>query len=529
MSDAGNKAAASYAASTSGKFAYPRVPRDHRVPVVRGHAEESPLVDVERGSPLVGTELTKAQKQQLYRDGFLVLKGVIDKQLTAAARRLIADEGVDNLGYGRPMRPGFGAEPAITDLINRSKFRPLLQSLIGDFDPVQGTHVGIMHVTPEKYAKRSWKPFFNADIHMDGLITTETQSGDPDLPTSSLFGNEGPEDLELFHRHYLAYIGSGHNPGRHAENVGRNGGMLFQDPKHSLTTGSFTLFAVASLNDQSEVGRGQFSVIRGCHHAMEQFYRMQLEAGGIVGPEGPGWPRISPMVPVAVRAHFLDEHARPDMRGTLFPRPTQCLMEEGDVCITMHAIPHAGTRNDGPEPRLNMIWRIQAKVRQPHKVHNGMTDHPDRNGVQYRQGVVDNEGNPNGKGFNGEWMKFSRGPGEPPYFPGEVGNDPFERSKYALTHIWHEWPGMADVVAEMKAEEKRTGVYPKGAHPTAKDEYAAHARAHDQIPTTPEEANKYWAEYQLAHPEALIFPRKPLHYEGAPPIMAKKTSLSSKL
>ena len=29
---------------------------------------------------------------------------------------------------------------------------------------------------------------------------------------------------------------------------------------------------------------------------MEKFYQMQVEEGGIVGPEGPGWPRISPMV-----------------------------------------------------------------------------------------------------------------------------------------------------------------------------------------------------------------------------------------
>ena len=57
------------------------------------------------------------------------------------------------------------------------------------------------------------------------------------------------------------------NPGRHAENIGTNGRMMFQDPGLSLTTGSFTLFAVACLNDQTEVGRGQFSVLRGCHHA----------------------------------------------------------------------------------------------------------------------------------------------------------------------------------------------------------------------------------------------------------------------
>ena len=42
--------------------------------------------------------------------------------------------------------------------------------------------------------------------------------------------------------------------------------------------------------------------------------------------EGPGWPRISPMVPVAVREHFLDDKAQPDKNGTLFPQATQCLM-----------------------------------------------------------------------------------------------------------------------------------------------------------------------------------------------------------
>ena len=484
--------------------------------VVRGDGERD-LVDTERGSPLEGVELTRAQELQLYRDGFIVLKGVIDKKLTKEARRLLK-EAADGEAPIHAGRADIGSRVELTNLINKSRFTPLLQSLIGDFDPPQGTHVGVLPVTPRKDQTKSALPFYNAGVHMDGLTTTATQFGNRDLPPSSLFGSEGADDLDLFHQHYLAYIGSGRNPGRHAENYGVNGGMLFQDPKHSLTTGSFTLFAVACLNDQTEVGRGQFTVLRGSHHAMEQFYQMQAEEeGGILGPEGPGWPRISPMVPVAVREHFLDEKAQPDNRGTLFPQPTQCCMEEGDVTITMHAIPHAGTRNDGPEPRLNMIWRIRAKSRQPHFIHNGMTDHPDRAGTRFVNGEIANEGNPNGRGFNGEWMSFDQA--EPPFFPGEVGNNPFERSKYALTHIWQEWPGMADIVSEMKATEQRTGVYPKGAHPTAKAEYAAHARAHDQIPTTPVEANRYWAKYQQEHPEAVIFPRKHLHYDEAPPVI----------
>ena len=73
-----------------------------------------------------------------------------------------------------------------------------------------------------------------------------------------------------------------------------------------------------------------------------------------------------------MRAHFLDGKAQPAtgagggvQEGELFPQPTMCLMEEGDVCLTMHAIPHSGTRNEGTEPRANMIWRIRAKSRQP--------------------------------------------------------------------------------------------------------------------------------------------------------------------
>ena len=143
-----------------------------------------------------------------------------------------------------------------------------------------------------------------------------------------------------------------------------------------------------------------------------------------------------------------------------------------------------------------MIWRIRAKSRQPNYVHSGQTDHPDRMGWDPETGTA----------TNGAWLEWEQD--EPPYFPGEVSNDPFARSKYALTHIWHEWPGMADVVAEMKAEEERTGVYPRGAGPGAVAEYAAHAAAHpsimsgEEIPTTPAEATAYWARWGTEHARA---------------------------
>ena len=40
----------------------------------------------------------------------------------------------------------------------------------------------------------------------------------------------------------------------------------------------------------------------------------------------------------------------------------------------------------------------------------------------------------------GEWLEF------------EPGNDPWERSKYAMCHMWDEWEGMHETVAAMQAE-----------------------------------------------------------------------------
>jgi hypothetical protein len=36
----------------------------------------------------------------------------------------------------------------------------------------------------------------------------------------------------------------------------------------------------------------------------------------------------------------------------------------------------------------------------------------------------------------GEWLEY------------EEGNNPWARSKHALTNMWHEWEGMQDIMAE---------------------------------------------------------------------------------
>ena len=113
---------------------------------------------------------------------------------------------------------------------------------------------------------------------------------------------------------------------------------------------------------------------------------------------------------------FIDDTSECTPDGKRWPRPTQILMNAGDVCITTYHIPHCGSRNqNGSESRKSIIFRIRNKKRQPDKLVNGITDHPDR-------------------GQLGEWLEY------------EEGNNPWERSKDAICDMWDEWEGMSDVV-----------------------------------------------------------------------------------
>ena len=73
----------------------------------------------------------------------VLAEGVISKELTSAAKRAIA-ENPDKLQTGS--RNPFGMRPELLNLINESKFTPVLNSLIGAFDPPIATHVGILPV-----------------------------------------------------------------------------------------------------------------------------------------------------------------------------------------------------------------------------------------------------------------------------------------------------------------------------------------------------------------------------------------------
>lgn len=358
--------------------------------------------------------LTIEEKRAFYREGYHIVRGAVSPELVASARERIrtAQRG-ENLS----------SDPAMTDLVNRSSLTPILNELMGKFDPPTACQVGVLkprqpgdHFNSVGYRDRDM-PYFGAELHMDGNITM----GAPQTPQEGT-----PEEI------YRRYFASGPlgDIGRCAEVRGTNFTPLFQDPEMTLALGSFTSFLFVCLNDQTVEGRGQTMVLPASHHAAERFFRWQRSVNGHIGPEGPGWPRLDHdapnrcgmvYMPDAMRAEFTDETSAQTPDGKRWPRPTPVLMDAGDACIATYHILHSGSRNEhGSESRKNIIFRIRNKSRQPNHVMTGLSDHPDR-------------------GWLGEWLEY------------EPGNNPWERSKDAMCDMWAEWEGMRDVVAEARA------------------------------------------------------------------------------
>ena len=194
-----------------------------------------------------------------------------------------------------------------------------------------------------------------------------------------------------------------------------------------LALGSFTAFVGVALNDQTEFGRGNLCLLKGAHEDVEAFFRMQRDAGGNVGPEGPGWPRLAPRkdggvsltpMPQPVREKFIADAEVID--GVAWPEPTPILLDEGDAVIALHACPHGGSVNAGADPRMNIYFRLRHE-RPGGATVLGDSDHPDR-------------------GWEGEFLDYADD-----YDPWQVAVD-------AMCDHWSEWDGMADVVAEVRGD-----------------------------------------------------------------------------
>ncbi|MBV7330631.1 hypothetical protein KFU94_20825 [Chloroflexi bacterium TSY] len=365
------------------------------------------------------TDLTLEQKQTFYQDGFIVLKNTVPREMTREARcvlNILAGKILMGTAEGplRKYRAISGQHGAITNLINKTSLSQLLANTMGPFDPPSRGFAAILYPRePSKEIGTHGLPddevpnhaFFP---HLDGLWTgpipkTASEVDDWHVPKTLYFGDRS-----------LGVIGVNSSP-------------FFQDPDRTLSIGSFTAFVGIVLNDQPEFGYGNFAVVRGAHHHTAAFFRQQRAAGRVIGPEGHGWPRLRragengvglTYLPDGISQHFA-EGAQYTPDGLMWPEPTPLLVEEGDAFITVHGIPHCGTRNDlGPDPRMNVYFRLR-RHRPGGATVIGDSDHPDR-------------------GWAGEFLDYPE------------GCDPWQASKDALCDPWREWDGMQGVVAEAR-------------------------------------------------------------------------------
>lgn len=359
------------------------------------------------------TRLTLAQKRDLHRDGYVIVRGAISPaQLEQTRARIRAAQKGESLAMDRTM----------TDLVNASSVAPMMRDALGDFDPPTVCHIAFNkpREATTRFNSLGYRdcdmPYYGSNLHAEGLCSIG-------VPQTVAEGT--PDEI------YRRFIASGPKGdlGRSPDVVGHNFVPLFEDPEMTLGVGNISAFAFVCLSPQTEPGWGQTALLPGSHHALQNFFRWQRSINDCLGPEGPGWPRLDFNVPnrcghVYLPQAIYEQYVTPDSLttpdGRRWPKPEHALMEPGDVLLATGMTVHDGSRNEkGTESRKSVIFRLRAKSRQPGVVHSGGHDHPDR-------------------GPQGEWLQF------PP------GADPWRRTKDAMCDLWAEWEGMQEVVAEAR-------------------------------------------------------------------------------
>ena len=308
--------------------------------------------------------LSPDQKRDLVRDGFVVLKNAVPRDVTARAKAHIDAD---------PTRIAHGDEQAINDLFNASIVPAVLEEAMGRHTAPINAQVA---VTMPRYSDAVTRNRVTARMapaaHVDGgwagpcpETRSEIEAAGGDLAT---WGKDGdPRSL---------------GPAGKAP--------LWQDRGRTVAIGSYTALVGVCLSDQMTPGKGQFAVRRGAHEAVEAFFRRQRAAGGPIGGGGPDWPRLVPVGEDAAVAGVMPKAMVDNYPDTTFEHPdwpwpelTPVLMEEGDAVIALHSLPHTATPNLSDEPRMNVYFRIRRyRDENPFegdpRVGWGVSDHPDR-------------------------------------------------------------------------------------------------------------------------------------------------------
>ncbi|MEM7218722.1 MAG: hypothetical protein AAF515_10175 [Pseudomonadota bacterium] len=344
--------------------------------------------------------LTAADREALRRDGYLILKGAVAPAAVERARALITDALPKD--EHRLLVPGkLATDPHITGLLSDSSVAATLAALMGPFPPVVSCQVAVTPAGDDL----GGAPGTHVDGGWSGPLPEAAEDIDPDT--------HRPRDAARWY-------------GPNDEVRGGNDGLLWMDPARRLSWGSYTALVGVCLSDQRVPGHGQFAVLKGQHEAVQDAFRRQRDAGGIIGAEGLDWPRVriasngrpySNGLPNSIRERSKAlAQSNPQIPDWPWRELTPVLMEPGDAVVALHSLPHTPTPNYGPGARMNVYFRVR-RLREgnPHegsrRVAHGVSDHPDR-------------------GYFGQFLDYPE------------GYDPWQTSIDALCDHWQEWDGV---------------------------------------------------------------------------------------
>ena len=351
---------------------------------------------------LHATSLSNTEKQTLKHDGFVILRNAVPRTVTERAKALINQD---------PTRIVHGDNPAINGLYNDSVLRDVMLEAMGPHTTPLNAQVAVtMPRYSDAVVRRRVTKAAAPGAHVDGGWAGLCPMSQSEILASG-------ETLETW--------GSKGDP----KSMGPAGGApLWQDPARTVAIGSYTALVGVCLNDQLRPAKGQFSVRRGAHEAVEAFFRHQRNLGGIIGGGGPDWPRLQAMGDDQAFAGIMPRamvQTYPDTRfeheDWPWPELTPVLMQEGDAVIALHSLPHTATPNLSDDPRMNVFFRIRRhRPENPwegnKRVGWGVSDHPDR-------------------ALNGDFLNYPE------------DYDPYATSVAKMCDHWSEWDGMAHIAA----------------------------------------------------------------------------------
>ncbi|MYD44307.1 MAG: hypothetical protein F4W90_10520 [Gammaproteobacteria bacterium] len=351
--------------------------------------------------------MSDREKSLLKRDGFVILKDVIPTSVVKRAKEVINRD---------PSRIVHGDEHAINNLYNESPLIAIMQEAMGPHTaPINAQVAVTMPHFADAVVRRPVTSVFHPQAHVDGGWAGLCPMSRSEIEAAG-------ETLETW--------GSNGDP----QSMGPAGGApLWQDRERTVAIGSYTALVGVCLNDQTQPAKGQFSVRRGAHEAVEAFFRHQRDLGGPIGGGGPDWPRLQAMnddkafagiMPPKMVASYPE--TKFEMDGWPWPELTPTMMAEGDAVIALHSLPHTATPNLSEDPRMNVFFRIRRRRdANPYEgdpcVGWGVSDHPDRQ-------------------LDGSFLDYPS------------SYDPIQVSIAKMCDHWSEWDGMQGVEAAAESQ-----------------------------------------------------------------------------